>query len=54
MYSRKTKAIVYPHLFGNMSDTKEIIDFCKEKNIAFIEDNAQSLGSSLNGVQADQ
>jgi dTDP-4-amino-4,6-dideoxygalactose transaminase len=35
-----------------MSDTKEIIDFCKEKNIAFIEDAAQSLGSSLNGVQA--
>ena len=52
MYSDKTKAIVYPHLFGNMSDTKEIIDFCKEKNIAFIEDAAQSLGSSLNGVQA--
>ena len=52
MYTNKTKAIVYPHLFGNMSDTKEIIDFCKEKNIAFIEDAAQSLGSSLNGVQA--
>jgi len=52
MYSNKTKAIVYPHLFGNMSDTKEIIDFCKEKNIAFIEDAAQSLGSSLDGVQA--
>ena len=52
MYSEKTRAIVYPHLFGNMSDTKEIIDFCKEKNIAFIEDAAQSLGSSLNGVQA--
>ena len=52
MYSDKTKAIVYPHLFGNMSDTKEIIDFCKEKNIAFIEDAAQSLGSSLNEVKA--
>ena len=52
MYSEKTKAIVYPHLFGNMSDTKEILDFCKEKNIAFIEDAAQSLGSSLNDVRA--
>ena len=52
MYSRKVKAIVYPHLFGNMSDTKEILEFCKEKNIAFIEDAAQSLGSSLNGVKA--
>src|SRR5210317_1276 len=52
MYSDRVKAIVYPHLFGNMSDTKEIIDFCKEKNIAFIEDAAQSLGASLNGVKA--
>lgn len=52
MYSPKVKAIVYPHLFGNMSETKEIIDFCKEKNIAFIEDAAQSLGASLNEVKA--
>ncbi len=52
MYSPRVKAIVYPHLFGNMSDTKEILDFCKEKNIAFIEDAAQSLGASLNDVQA--
>ena len=52
MYSPKVKAIVYPHLFGNMSDTKEILDFCKEKNIAFIEDAAQSLGSSLNDIKA--
>jgi len=52
MYSDKTKAIVYPHLFGNMSETKHIIDFCKEKNIAFIEDAAQSIGASLNDVKA--
>ena len=52
MYSPKVKAIVYPHLFGNMSDTKEILDFCREKNIAFIEDAAQSLGSSLNDTKA--
>ena len=52
MFTNKTKAIVYPHLFGNMSDTKEIIEFCKEKNIAFIEDAAQSLGASLNGIKA--
>ena len=52
MWTPRVKAIVYPHLFGNMSETKEILDFCKEKNIAFIEDAAQSLGASLNGVQA--
>src|SRR5210317_1828722 len=52
MYSPKVKAIVYPHLFGNMSDTKEILDFCIEKNIAFIEDAAQSIGASLNDIKA--
>ena len=52
MYTNKTKAIVYPHLFGNMSDTKEILDFCKKKNIAFIEDACQALGASLNGINA--
>jgi dTDP-4-amino-4,6-dideoxygalactose transaminase len=52
MWTPRVKAIVYPHLFGNMSDTKEIIDFCKEKNIAFIEDACQALGASLNGINA--
>lgn len=52
MYSDKVKAIVYPHLFGNMTDTTEIRNFCNEKGILFVEDAAQSLGSSLNGVAA--
>jgi len=52
MYSDKVKAIVYPHLFGNMTDTGEIKSFCKERGILFVEDAAQSLGSSLNGVRA--
>ena len=52
MYSDKVKAIIYPHLFGNMSDTTELQQFCKDKNILFIEDAAQSLGSSLHGVRA--
>lgn len=52
MYSNKVKAIIYVHLFGNMVDTTEIQNFCKEKNILFIEDSAQNLGSSLNFVRA--
>lgn len=48
MYSSKTKAIVYVHLFGGMTDTTEIEQFCKDKKIAFIEDAAQSLGSRYN------
>ena len=48
-----TKAIVYPHLFGSMSDTTELQNYCKENNILFIEDPAQSLGSSqINSVRA--
>ena len=52
MYSEKTKAIVYVHLFGNMTDTTEIREFCKEKGIVFFEDAAQALGASLNNVRA--
>lgn len=52
MFSNKTKAVIYTHLFGNMTDTTEIESFCRKKDIAFIEDAAQSLGSSLNGVEA--
>jgi dTDP-4-amino-4,6-dideoxygalactose transaminase len=52
MYSDKVKAIVYPHLFGNMTDTTEIRNFCNDNGILFVEDAAQSLGSSLNGVPA--
>lgn len=52
MYSDKVKALIYPHLFGNMTDTTEIQQFCKDKGILFIEDAAQSLGSRLHGVSA--
>lgn len=52
MYSPKVKALIYTHLFGNMTDTKEIEKFCKEKEIVLIEDAAQSLGSSLNHRKA--
>ena len=52
MYTNKTKAIVYPHLFGNMSDTSRIQEFCQD--IHFIEDACQALGSSLNNVKAGE
>jgi UDP-2-acetamido-2-deoxy-ribo-hexuluronate aminotransferase len=52
MYSEKTKAIVYVHLFGNMTDTTAVQEFCKEKGLVFFEDAAQGLGASLNNVRA--
>lgn len=52
MKTDKTKALIYTHLFGNMTDTTEIEQWCADNNIKFIEDAAQSLGSSLNGRKA--
>ena len=52
MYSDRVKAIVYVHLFGAMTDTGALQAFCKERNILFIEDAAQALGSSLDGIHA--
>lgn len=48
MTTDKTKAIVYPHLFGSMSETRHIRKYCADNNIAFIEDAAQALGASYN------
>lgn len=52
MYNDRVKAIVYVHLFGAMEDTTALQAFCKQHNILFIEDAAQALGSSLDGVRA--
>ena len=52
MYSEKTKALIFTPLFGNMTDCQPLLDFCQAKGIYFIEDSAQSFGSSLNGKQA--
>ena len=52
MKSDKTKALIYTHLYGNMTDTTEIENWCDSNGIRFIEDSAQSFGSSLNGRKA--
>ena len=45
--TNKTKAIVYTHLFGNMTETKEIEKYCKKNNIIFIKDATQSLAAFI-------
>ena len=52
MYQPEVKAIIYPHLFGNISDMTEIQDFCEEKNIKLIEDACQSFGANRGGQYA--
>ena len=43
--TKKTKAIIPVHLYGQVCQMDEIIEICKIQNIKVIEDNAQSQGS---------
>jgi len=43
--TKKTKAIIAVHLYGNSSDIDPILDICKKHKIHLIEDCAQSLGT---------
>ncbi len=45
--SRKTKAIIPVHLFGNMVDVGEIYDIISDRNIVVIEDCAQAHGAKF-------
>lgn len=49
MISPRTRALVYPHLFGNITNVFEVKEFCSRHGIVFIEDAAQALGASLDG-----
>jgi len=48
-YTKKTKAIVVVHLYGNPANMTEILKFAKKKELYVLEDCAQSLGSSFRG-----
>ncbi|AXP08976.1 DegT/DnrJ/EryC1/StrS aminotransferase family protein [Campylobacter hepaticus] len=45
--SPKTKAVIAVSMFGQMSDLRMLNNILKEKNIALIEDGAQSFGASF-------
>ena len=45
--TRKTKAIIVPHLFGNPAEIGAIVDLAREKNIGVIDDAAQALGATI-------
>lgn len=48
----KTKAVIAVDLYGNMPDMAALQKICDEAGIYLIEDAAEALGSSLNGVRA--
>ena len=47
--SKKTVAVVAPHLIGNFVDLPRIRAFCKKHNLAFIEDSCDTIGGSFRG-----
>jgi dTDP-4-amino-4,6-dideoxygalactose transaminase len=50
--TKKTKAIMPVHLFGQMADMDPIVEIAKKYNIAVIEDAAQSITSTYKGKKA--
>ena len=52
--TKKTKAIVPVHLFGQSSNMKSIMSLAKKYNLFVIEDNAQAIGSDYLGFNQSQ
>ncbi len=49
--TKKSKAIIPVHLYGNVAYMDEISEIAKKHNLHIIEDAAQSMGSSYKGKQ---
>ena len=48
-FTKKTKAIIAVHLYGNSADLDLIIEFCNTHKIFLIEDSSQAHGAKYNG-----
>lgn len=47
----EVKAVIAANLYGTPARLEELRDICKEHNVPFIEDAAESLGSTYKGAQ---
>ncbi len=47
--TRKTKAVIVPHLFGNPVEIDRVIEMVSGRNIRVIDDAAQALGATIDG-----
>ena len=52
--TKKTKAIVPVHLFGQSCDMAEIMNIASKYNLFVIEDNAQAIGCTYSGLDHPQ
>ncbi len=50
--TKKSRAVIVPHLFGNPADIESIIDLARARNIHVIDDAAQALGATIAGRPA--
>jgi len=50
--TKKTRAIIPVHLYGNIADVERLSEISKKYNLPIIEDSAQSLGSTYKGKHA--
>lgn len=50
--TKKTKAIVVVHLYGNLAEMAEILAIAKKHNLIVIEDAAEAIGSEYKGKKA--
>ena len=47
LITKKTKAIVVVHLYGQSCDMEPILNLAKKHNLKVIEDNAQAIGCDI-------